>query len=542
MVSEHPEMFGTRSEYPARVEKGIRVMGPGKEEPAYRFDEFRLDIARGTLRGPGGTELVLRPKAFSLLCHLVMNPGRLLRREELLRALWPDVAVTDDSLTQCVSDLRRAFGDRAASILRTLPRRGYVLVAEVRREAPLHAPTPTPAMMPATGDRETDRRDVVAVRPFESHDSDPLSGRAAATLTTDLIAAFARCEDVLVVSDAEVGAAHGYRLLGEINAQGTHWRVTARLETAGGATLWADRIEPLRDISPALPAEAVWNLAALLARQLAWQNLLRARRRAPAERNVRDLLLLGKEHHQRSTAADTLLAYDLFAAAMAADPDYALPYAWQSYTVQRAITSGWGPLTAEEAWQPMLRMAQQAVQLAPDSPLCVSRLAFALMLHRRWDEAVEMARSAFRTGKTAFFASRITSGEVLAHAGHAEEAVEAMRFALSFDPMGPPTGYALLGRALLLAGKPDEALVELRRCAARLPDYAPCYHSLVVAAVETGRMEEARSALREVLRLQPGWVPRNHARHWFFRRPEDLARFQSAFEAVGMARLIPAAE
>ena len=112
------------------------------------------------------------------------------------------------------------------------------------------------------------------------------------------------------------------------------------------------------------------------------------------------------------------------------------------------------------------------------------------------------------------------------------EAVEAIQRALSLDPHCPPMTRSLLGRALLLDGKPEEALPELRWCAAHLPDYVPCFHSLVVAAVETGRMEEARAALREAMRLQPNWVPRNHTGTWYFRRRDsDVQRFPAAFGA-----------
>ena len=108
----------------------------GAEANVYRFDEFRLDVARGTLCGRDDTVLEVRPKALALLCFLVEHPGQLHSRAELLETLWPDVVVTDDSLTQCISDLRHAFGDRAAHILKTVPRQGYVLTAEVRTESP----------------------------------------------------------------------------------------------------------------------------------------------------------------------------------------------------------------------------------------------------------------------------------------------------------------------------------------------------------------------------------------------------------------------
>ena len=55
----------------------------------YRFEGFVLEQARGTLRGPDGADLPLRPKALALLVHLLGNPGRLLRRDDLLDQLWP---------------------------------------------------------------------------------------------------------------------------------------------------------------------------------------------------------------------------------------------------------------------------------------------------------------------------------------------------------------------------------------------------------------------------------------------------------------------
>jgi DNA-binding winged helix-turn-helix (wHTH) protein len=93
---------------------------------AYRFDRFTLDLARGALLADGGAEVPLRPKAFALLRLLIENPGRLLDRDAIIAAVWPDVVVTDESITQCVRDVRKALGDEAQQLLRTMPRRGYL--------------------------------------------------------------------------------------------------------------------------------------------------------------------------------------------------------------------------------------------------------------------------------------------------------------------------------------------------------------------------------------------------------------------------------
>lgn len=74
----------------------------------------------------------LRPKVFEALKYLVENSGRLISKEELAKAIWPDSFVTDDSLVQCAVELRRALGDSDQQILKTIPRRGYLFTANVR--------------------------------------------------------------------------------------------------------------------------------------------------------------------------------------------------------------------------------------------------------------------------------------------------------------------------------------------------------------------------------------------------------------------------
>ncbi|HEY6122398.1 MAG TPA: tetratricopeptide repeat protein [Pyrinomonadaceae bacterium] len=91
----------------------------------HRFDGFTLDLSRGCLFR-GDREIKLRPKPFEALKYLVENPGRLISKAELIERIWPDTAVTDDSLVQCLMDVRRALGDDAQQIIKTVPRRGYI--------------------------------------------------------------------------------------------------------------------------------------------------------------------------------------------------------------------------------------------------------------------------------------------------------------------------------------------------------------------------------------------------------------------------------
>jgi class 3 adenylate cyclase/tetratricopeptide (TPR) repeat protein len=90
-----------------------------------KFASFTLDLDRLCLRGPSG-QVDLRPKSFEVLRYLVEHAGRVGGKEEIIKAVWPDVIVTDESLTRCISEVRRAIGDESQKIIKTVPKRGYL--------------------------------------------------------------------------------------------------------------------------------------------------------------------------------------------------------------------------------------------------------------------------------------------------------------------------------------------------------------------------------------------------------------------------------
>jgi WD40 repeat protein/class 3 adenylate cyclase len=92
---------------------------------------FVADLVLETLRDQSGEVVDLRPQAFAVLRYLAENANRLISKDELMQAVWPGIAVTDDSLVQCVHEIRRALGDDRHTILKTVPRRGYRLVVPV---------------------------------------------------------------------------------------------------------------------------------------------------------------------------------------------------------------------------------------------------------------------------------------------------------------------------------------------------------------------------------------------------------------------------
>ena len=101
----------------------------------FQFGDFTLLPQRASLL-KAGHEVKLRPKVYDALLYLIENRGRLVPKEELIQALWPEAFVTDDSLVQCMVELRRALDDRSQEILKTIPRRGYIFAAPVNADTP----------------------------------------------------------------------------------------------------------------------------------------------------------------------------------------------------------------------------------------------------------------------------------------------------------------------------------------------------------------------------------------------------------------------
>ena len=82
-----------------------------------------------------GNRIALRRQSFAVLRHLLAHANHLVTKDDLVAAVWPGVAVTDDSLVQCVHEIRRALGDDAHKLLKTVSKRGYRLDLPPNAEA-----------------------------------------------------------------------------------------------------------------------------------------------------------------------------------------------------------------------------------------------------------------------------------------------------------------------------------------------------------------------------------------------------------------------
>ena len=119
----------------------------------YRIDEIELCRATRSVIS-GGQVQPVRPKTFDVLIYLIEKRDRLVPKEELIEALWQGLSVGDDSLVQCVAEIRRILGDdaRAPRLVRTVSRRGYQFIGPIEE---IHSSSGVPASPSVTLEETT---------------------------------------------------------------------------------------------------------------------------------------------------------------------------------------------------------------------------------------------------------------------------------------------------------------------------------------------------------------------------------------------------
>jgi len=420
-----------------------------RAEGRLAFAEFVFDPARQELSRHDGQPIALTPKSLALLRYLLAHPGRVLAKDELIGALWGAVIVTDDSLVQCVKDLRGALGDRAQRLLKTLPRRGYMFDVVVQA-APAGAAVQAEALADAgassaraatpvvpsrdTGwrrtalagwllvlltllggalvwwhdaapgvgiDEELRLRRSIAVLAF--HDSagraagaplgDQLADAVAGQLVRDGTRVIGRggtlWQDPAAPEFERIGREQGVRyvLAGRITrANGRVSIDTYLTEVSSGAVYRLDETDLAAGVGPDLAAYAQQVARALEARTV---EIEVERARLPGhEKNPVDRLVLGwRELDRGNMKADLERARAHFAAAAQADPT--------SYEAtlglgvsQLALFYAFQSATPARTVEEAEQTLRRALDLAPDNPRTLSAWAEVLLLRQRPEAAI----------------------------------------------------------------------------------------------------------------------------------------------------------
>ncbi len=117
-----------------------------------QFGNFVIDRSRQVLR-VGDRDVALRPQSFDVLCYLAERAGTVVSKDRLIQAIWKRRPASDDSLMQCIKDIRQALGEGGHATIKTVAKRGYLFAAEIT-SAP--SSSKVPLALPPSRDTATD--------------------------------------------------------------------------------------------------------------------------------------------------------------------------------------------------------------------------------------------------------------------------------------------------------------------------------------------------------------------------------------------------
>lgn len=182
------------------------------------FAGFELDEQRARLRGPDGEAIKLRPKSFDMLQLFATNAGRVLSKQDLIEAIWPKVHVGDDSLFQCIREIRTALGDEERQLIKLVSGRGYLFEANVSVGPGGSSVPREPAPAPGAMNGELDSVATAAVEaPMATRPTRfGLSGRAALATLVALLGLAAAvlifAPDFISARKPQAGAGDGQKI------------------------------------------------------------------------------------------------------------------------------------------------------------------------------------------------------------------------------------------------------------------------------------------------------------------------------------------
>jgi TolB-like protein/DNA-binding winged helix-turn-helix (wHTH) protein len=518
--------------------------GASDNYQALYFEDFELDLDLCLLLR-GGVDLQLRLQSFDVLRFLVERSGHLVTKEELLSEVWAGRAVTDDSVTQCLMEIRAALDDKHHTKIKTLPRRGYLFDLPVSDTEPgfnqaiVHSSFASgkkkgialvvvgialvlilgflawrPGLSPPISDLS------IAVLPFDNRSNREEDQFFTDGMHDDLLATIAKIGSMKVISRTSVMA---YRdtvkkipqiakelgvatiLEGGIQRSGNQVRINVQLiDAATDEHLWAEIYD--RELTAenlfAVQSEITKMIAEALQAKLSATEQQRIDARPTDNLQAYNAYMRGRQLMATRDSAKLKLATEEFNKATRIDPLFAL--AWVGVADSNMLLSGYSAYSAED----MLPIVEEALKnaLAIDNNLGEAYASLANMhaFHKRKGEAETAYQKAIKLSPNYANAYLWYSGFLSAYPLRMREQVELARKAVELDPrsavfsMNLGSIYRNMG-LYTLAERQFQKVIEIN------PDFARGYSSLAVLyMLLMGQFDKALPLANKAVELDPG--------------------------------------
>ncbi|PSL82417.1 hypothetical protein C7T35_22380 [Variovorax sp. WS11] len=465
-----------------------------------------------------------------------------------MESLWADVVVTDDSLVQCVGDLRSRLSDQGAKLITTLPRRGYMFEADVRPVGPSEPGPPAPttgtpvaaATVPAASptrhgkrglaaavalaalviaggtiyvgsaspplriDEEIARRHSIVLIPFQDIGTMPAPANVRNGLVDEIAAQLSERQSAIVMRSTSAAGAR-YAMSGRIAAHGGGVAIDTQVKTIPeGNIVWSEHFEYPDANDPGLNVDVA--LRAVSSLRLRQSEMHKTKVSRPGYQfDPADLALSGwADIERRQSMEDVKRARARFEAALRADPDsvVALTGLGAALMSERFGHSGEAPLEDLAASE---RVAARALAIAPNDTVALINWANVLLFRGQPDVALPVYEKAMLRSPSNPNA-RLRYATALQLNGRAAEMQphidSAMRIGYR-DSRIMASAYFVASNAAFTLEDDDKAYALARRSLAERPNFGLSHASLASIDALHGRQADAERNMAEHRKLMP---------------------------------------
>jgi adenylate cyclase len=448
-------------------------------------------------------------------------------------------------ISQTVRDFVR---DQPEIVLEDLGERPLKNIAKPVRVFRIGVPDRAVGAPQGGGSPPVPHKPSIAVLPFTNMSGDAEQEYFSDGITEDLITDLSKVSGLFVIARnssfaykgrsvkvQEIGRDLGVRFVleGGIRKAGNRVRITAQLIDAGsGGHLWAERFD--RDLTDifATQDEVVEKIVCALAVTLTQGEEQRLHRRGTGNVEAYESWLRARELLSRGTRDSVVQARAMYRRAIEIDPNFAAPHAGLALAAISDYVSGWA-LDPAQALDEAERWARRAVELNDQEPVSHMALGNVLLWRRDHEGALAEFRRMIALDPN-FAQGHGATGLALMYAGRAAEALEPIAISMRLDPHYPPILLHFLAQANFSLGEYETAARQLVERIARNPGTDASRMLLASCYGHLGRVEEARSAWAELLKVNPEFSLMQRARVLPYKDAGDFQRIADGLAKAGL--------
>jgi adenylate cyclase len=509
---------------------------------------FAIDWDRGQVTDAAGGRTVLRAQSLAVLKTLHERSGSLVSKDELIEKIWPGIAVTDDSLVQCIAELRRALKDDDHKIIKTLPKRGYIF------DAPKSAPQPEASAAPyfvsvlETLKRGARANDIkvhersIAILPFANLSSDAEQDYFVDGLSEDIIMGLSNMPGLFVTPRNSAFAYKGkttdaeqvaddlgvtYVLEGSVRRAGDRLRINAQLINGreGGLQVWAERVDhQVKDVF-ASQDEIATKLSEKILDTLQVEGrtpVFKTRNRDAYKlcARTRDIWQISQSH--------CALAQQNYETVLGIEPGN-VEATFQLGIVHSCAWYHWSQPGEDHRLKAKL-LTSRALEMAKRASIVHTAAAWVHLADGSVDLAAKLIETALNLNPNNSYAYGVLM-DVQMLQGNVEAALDAGAMTYRIDPHAPGWCAWMLGAVFYHAGRYEDAVTTFKR-----PEtYNSGSKSMLAAALAMlGRKDEAQQEAKLYMTLNPDWRTSRDAIKRPYQIAEHRQRFMEGFRMAGL--------